>query len=270
MPPKHKTSPPIILSIAGFDPSSGAGITADIKTIAALGCYGLSCITALTVQSTQGVKQVEPMEGKMIAATLKELTLDFSIAAVKIGMLGSSEAVRTVAAFLKRHSLRNVVLDPVLKSSSGADLLPNDGMKILKNHLLPLADVITPNVDEASALAAIAIHQAGDMEAVAKRLHELGAKNVVITGGHLDPPVDLLSWNSGKQHRAFTHKKIATQSTHGTGCAFSTALACNLAKGKTLADAVRQAKQYVTSALQHAVPIGRGTGPVNHMWKSSS
>lgn len=269
MPQKHKKSSPIILSIAGFDPSSGAGITADLKTIAAHGCYGLSCITALTVQSTQGVKLVKPVEGKLIAATLEELASDFSIDGVKIGMLGSAEAVRTVAAFLKRHSMRNVVLDPVLKSSSGADLLSDKGLTFLRKGLLPLADVVTPNIDEASAMTGIAIHQARDMEAAAMQLHKMGSKNVVITGGHLDPPVDLLSWNSGKQHKLFTHKKIITRSTHGTGCAFSTALACNLAKGKSLAEAVRQAKQYVTAALRHAVPIGKGTGPVNHTWKSS-
>lgn len=269
MPPKHK-SPPIVLSIAGFDPSSGAGITADLKTIAAHRCYGLSCITALTVQSTQGVKQVAPVEAGLVTATLKELASDFPIAAVKIGMLGSAEAAKAVASFLKRHSIRNVVLDPILKSSSGADLLPKEGLKVLQKRLLPLADVITPNIDEAAAMTGIAIHQADDLEAVAGQLHTMGAKNVVITGGHLDPPVDLLSWNSGKQLKVFTHKKIVTQSTHGTGCAFSTALACNLARGKTLAEAIRQAKHYVTAALQHAVPIGKGTGPVNHMWKRSS
>jgi len=268
MPAKPKKTT-IILSIAGFDPSSGAGITADIKTIAAHGCYGLSCITALTVQSTQGVKQVKPVEGKLIIATLKELASDFSINAVKIGMLGSAETVQAVVAFLKRHSLRNVVLDPVLKSSSGTDLLSDEGLKFLRNGLLPLADVITPNIDEASAMTGMAIHQACDMGAVALQLHRIRAKNVVITGGHLDPPVDFLSWNSGKQHKIFTHKKITTNSTHGTGCAFSTALACNLANGKSLVEAVHQAKQYVTSALQHAVPIGKGTGPVNHMWKNS-
>src|SRR5436305_3334286 len=135
-------TPPVVLSIAGFDPSSGAGVTADIKTIAAHGCYGISCITALTVQSTQGAKQVKPIEGKFVSATLKELVSDFSIAAVKIGMLGSAEAVRSVAAFLKNHSIRNVVLDPILKSSSGADLLSDEGLKILRRSLLPLADVI--------------------------------------------------------------------------------------------------------------------------------
>jgi len=266
----YKKPPPIILSIAGFDPSSGAGITADIKTVSAHGCYGLACITALTVQSTQGVKQVKPVEDKLIAATLKELASDFSIDAVKIGMLGSAESVLVIADFLERHSIKNVVLDPVLKSSSGANLLSDEGLKILRRRLLPLADVITPNIDEASAMTGLAIHQANDMQPVAGQLHKLGAKNVVITGGHLDPPVDFLSWNSGKQHQTFTHKIIKTSSTHGTGCAFSTAIACNLAKGKALTEAVRQAKQYVTSALQHAVPIGKGAGPVNHMWKNSS
>ena len=264
---KNKKAPPIVLSIAGYDPSSGAGITADLKTIAAHGCYGVTCITALTVQSTQGVKRVEPVEGRFVTETLHELTSDFSIAAVKIGMLGSGEVARAVADFLIRYPVRNVVLDPVLKSSSGADLLTREGIEILRERLLPLADVITPNVDEASLLTGLTIVQAEDMGSAAIRLHQMGAKNVVITGGHLDPPVDLLSWASGREQKTFTHKKVATRSTHGTGCAFSTALACNLALGKNLVEATGQAKQYVTSALANAVPIGKGKGPVNHLWK---
>jgi hydroxymethylpyrimidine/phosphomethylpyrimidine kinase len=269
MPPKNKEAPPIVLSIAGYDPSSGAGVTADIKTITAHYCYGVTCITALTVQSTQGVKKVEPVESRFVTETLQELISDFSIAAVKIGMLGSVEVVQAVAAFLRGYPMPNVVLDPVLKSSSGADLLVKEGVEALRERLLPLADVITPNIDEASVLTGLTIHQAKDMERAAARLHEIGAKNVVITGGHLDPPADLLSWASGKEQKTFTHKKIVTRSTHGTGCAFSTALACNLAQAKNLADATAQAKQYVTSALENAIPIGKGTGPVNHLWKNS-
>src|SRR5689334_3552389 len=152
---RHK---PVVLSIAGYDPSAGAGITADIKTIAAHGCYGITCITALTVQSTKGVKRVKAVEGRFVTETLLELKSDFSIAAVKIGMLGSAEVVRAVTAFLERNTMQNVVLDPVLKSSSGADLLVAGGMKVLRTRLLPLVDVITPNIVEASALAGLAIH----------------------------------------------------------------------------------------------------------------
>jgi hydroxymethylpyrimidine/phosphomethylpyrimidine kinase len=269
MPPKNQEAPPIVLSIAGYDPSSGAGITADIKTIAAHRCYGVTCLTSLTVQSTQGVRRVEPVEGRFVTETLQELISDFSIAAVKIGMLGSAEVTRAVAAFLRRYPMRNVVLDPVLKSSSGADLLAREGVEILRDRLLPLADVITPNIDEASVLTGRMVRQAAEMEGVAMRLHEMGARNVVITGGHLDPPVDWLSWDSGREHKTFTHKKIATRSTHGTGCAFATALACNLALGKKLAEATAATKQYVTSALENAMAIGNGRGPVNHLWKRS-
>jgi hydroxymethylpyrimidine/phosphomethylpyrimidine kinase len=270
MPPKNRETLPIVLSIAGYDPSSGAGITADIKTIAAHGCYGVTCITSLTVQSTQGVKRVEAVEGRFITEMLQELISDFSIAAVRIGMLGSAEAVRAVAAFLKRYPLRNVVLDPVLKSSSGADLLSRDGMEILRDRFLPLADVITPNIDEAAALTGLAVRQAEDMQAAAMRLHVLGARNVVVTGGHLDPPADLLSFASGRESRILKHKKIITRSTHGTGCAFATALACNLARGKKFIEAAKDAKQYVTAALKNAIPIGSGRGPVNHLFDNNS
>ena len=265
MPPENKKAPPIVLSIAGYDPSSGAGITADLKTIAAHRCYGITCMTALTVQSTQGVKRVEPVAAEFVIETLQELMADFSIAAVKIGMLGSAEVARAVAGFLERNSMRHVVLDPILKSSSGAHLLVKEGIEILRDRLLPLADVITPNIDEASLLTGLSILQAEDMESAAVHLHVMGAKNVVITGGHFDPPVDLLSWESGRERKTFTHQKIVTRSTHGTGCAFSTALACNLAQGKNLAEATGEAKQYVTSALENAVPIGKGAGPVHHL-----
>ena len=259
-----KKTPPIVLSIAGYDPSSGAGITADIKTISAHGCYGVTCITALTVQSTQGVKRVRPVESRFILETLQELKSDLSIAAVKIGMLGSAGVVQAVADFLEHNTVRNVVLDPVLKSSSGADLLSAKGAAVLRTRLLPLVDAITPNIDEAGALTGLAIRDPQDMRAAAIRLHEMGAKTVVITGGHLDPASDLLSWNSGRQVKTFAHKKIRTKSTHGTGCAFSTALACNLAKGKSMVEATRKAKQYVTSALESEIAIGKGHGPLNH------
>jgi hydroxymethylpyrimidine/phosphomethylpyrimidine kinase len=262
-----KKAPPIVLSIAGYDPSSGAGITADIKTIAAHGCYGVSCITALTVQSTQGVKEVEPVESRLVTKTLQELISDFPISAVKIGMLGSAEVVRAVADFLERNTIRNVVLDPVLKSSSGAGLLLAKGVSVLRTRLLPLVDVITPNIDEASLLTGLAIRDPQDMRAAAMRLHQMGAKMVVITGGHLNPASDLLSWESGQQTKTFTHKKIMTRSTHGTGCAFSTALACNLATGKNLIEATRHAKQYVTLALKNAIAVGKGDGPVNHLFE---
>ncbi|MGC2695299.1 MAG: bifunctional hydroxymethylpyrimidine kinase/phosphomethylpyrimidine kinase [Candidatus Angelobacter sp.] len=251
----------MVLSIAGHDPSSGAGITADIKTIAAHGCYGVTCITALTVQSTRGVSRVEPVEGRLISETLDQLMDDLNIAAVKIGMLGSAEAARAVAAFLKRHSMRYVVLDPIIQSSLGADLISKGGLQVMKERILPQAWVITPNVDEAAALSEMPATNLGEMEIAAMRLHQLGARNVIITGGHLDPPVDLLS-RGGKQITVLKGNKVASGSTHGTGCAFSTALACELALGRDLPDAAHAAKQYVESLLRTAPAIGKGIGPV--------
>ena len=260
---RKKSRLPVVLSIAGHDPSSGAGITADIKTISAHKCYGVTCITALTVQSTRGVERVEPVEGKTITETLENLADDVDIAAVKIGMLGSSEAAQAVAAFLERHSIRNVVLDPIIKSSSGADLISQEGLQILKTRLLSRAHVITPNIEEAAALTgiAIAITNPDEMETAALRLQKLGANAVIITGGHFDPPHDLV-YGAGQKPVLLRGRKIQSRSTHGTGCAFSTALACELALGRDLLQAARAAKRFVEAALRRAPAIGKGIGPV--------
>lgn len=258
----------MVLTIAGFDPSSGAGVTADIKTMAAHGCYGIACITALTVQSTRGVRRVEPLPGKLIAETLEELAADIEFQAVHIGMLGSAEVVRVVAEFLSRRKARNVVLDPVLLSSSGALLLEPAAIEAMKTRLFPLVNVITPNVDEASALTGLTVSNANGMRAAAKALHSAGVKAVVITGGHLSRAVDLLSIDrSGKiVQELFESQKIRSKATHGTGCAFSTALACRLAQGLSLGEGVRLAKAYVAGGISKAYPLGHGTGPVNHFW----
>jgi hydroxymethylpyrimidine/phosphomethylpyrimidine kinase len=252
---------PVVLSIAGYDPSSGAGVTADIKTMAAHGCYGVTCITALTVQSTRGVARVEPVKSRTITETLEHLLDDVEIAAVKIGMLGSAGAAQAVAAFLKRHSLPNVVLDPIIKSSSGADLISKEGLQVLKARIIPRAYVITPNTEEAAALTGIAITSRSEMEAAALRLQKLGARNVSITGGHLNPPHDLVCC-AGQTPTILRGRKIQTRSTHGTGCAFSTALACQLALGCDPLQAAQAAKRFVESSLRSAPGIGKGTGPV--------
>jgi hydroxymethylpyrimidine/phosphomethylpyrimidine kinase len=255
---RHK---PVVLSIAGYDPSSGAGVTADIKTISAHGCYGISCITALTVQSTRGVMRVDPVEGRIITETLEELAIDMDIAAVKIGMLGSVESARAVAAFLKRHRPRNVVLDPILRSSSGAELISKEGLEILKERLLAQAHVVTPNIAEAAVLTGLEVANPEQMRCAALRLQEMGARGVLVTGGHLAVPVDLVVARG--QSAAFLEGiHIRSASTHGTGCAFSTSLACCLAKGKSLIEAARTAKTYVESALKKAPAIGTGVGPV--------
>ena len=258
----HKKSQlPVVLSIAGHDPSSGAGITADIKTIAAQGCYGVTCITALTVQSTLGVMRVDPVEGRIITEALEQLMDDMEISAVKIGMLGSAEAAKNVAAFLKRYSMRHVVLDPIIRSSSGAELISRDGLQVMKDRILGRASVLTPNIDEAAALTGLPVRTMDEMELAAVRLHEMGARNVIITGGHLGPPHDLVS-KEDRRTTILEGIKIPGQSTHGTGCAFSTALACSLAKGNDVLTAAKTAKHYVEAALRKALPIGKGVGPV--------
>lgn len=252
---------PVVLSIAGHDPSSGAGITADIKTIAAHGCYGVTCVTALTVQSTRGVSRVDACEGRTITETLEQLMDDLDIAAVKIGMLGSAEGAKSVAAFLKRYSLSFVVLDPIIRSSSGAELISAEGVQVMKDRIIARSCVITPNVDEAAMLTGLNVASMEEMQAAALRLHEMGARNVIITGGHMDPPNDLISGKDG-QTTVLSGNKIPGRSTHGTGCAYSTALACNLAKGHNLVSAAKAAKSYVENSLRKALPIGKGIGPV--------
>jgi hydroxymethylpyrimidine/phosphomethylpyrimidine kinase len=265
-----RSTPPVVLSVAGFDPSSGAGVTADIKTVAAHGCYGVACITALTVQSSTGVMRVEPVAPDMVTATLVELAEDLEIAAIKVGMLGSGKVVKAVSEFLAARNIANVVLDPVLKSSSGTDLVDSPGTKLIRERLLPLAAVITPNVDEAAALTGLPVDNPDQMKVAAAKLHEMGARNVVITGGHLDKAIDLLSFSNAQgamEHEIFKAERSKSSSTHGTGCAFSTALACHLALGRGLPEAVLLAKAYVTAAIVNAHPLGRGVGPVHHLYR---
>lgn len=281
--------PPIVLTIAGFDPSSGAGITADIKTIAAHSCYGVACITAMTVQSTSGVKRVEAVDPALVSETLEALAEDLDIAAVHIGMLGSAKVVRAVADFLSngskglsgsasgKASLPNIVLDPILKSSSGTALLDPAGIRMLIERLLPLADVLTPNVDEAETLTGIKVGNLDEMKAAAGKLHAMGAKAMVITGGHLDKAIDLLSFQTKRgieqlaeqriEQEVFKAERQRSNSTHGTGCAFSTAMACHLALDRGLAEAALLAKTYITAAIANGHPVGRGTGPVNHLYR---
>lgn len=281
--------PPVVLTIAGFDPSSGAGITADIKTIAAHECYGVACPTALTVQSTQGVRRVEPVDVKVIADTLHELASDFDIHAVHLGMLAVEGVVRTIADFLDKAALPHVVLDPVLRSSSGANLLDSAGTRLMVERLFPLAEVITPNLDEAAAIAGIplasgaaaAAESSGSgrgtsigasldtMREAARRLQVLGAANVVITGGDLEKAVDLLSFTTarGIEQEVFKAERQRSTSTHGTGCAFATALACHLAHGRGLPEAVLLSKAYVSAAIANGQPLGHGTGPLHHLYR---
>lgn len=261
-----------MLSIAGFDPSSGAGVTADIKTMAAHGCYSVTCITALTVQSTQGVFQVRPLAGDLVSLTLEKLAEDFRIAAVRVGMLGSAEVAGAVADFLEQWGLPNVVLDPVIRSSSGAALLEAPSLEILRERLLPLCDVITPNIDEAATLSGLEAAKSANfaevlpqMRRMAEKLHQMGSQGVVITGGHLSPANDFVSSQEAGTIEEVVAEggRIDSRSLHGTGCAFAAALACELAHGKQLLPSVLAAKEYVRKAILNAQPLGEGTGPLN-------
>jgi hydroxymethylpyrimidine/phosphomethylpyrimidine kinase len=266
--------PPVILSIAGYDPSSGAGITADIKTAAAQDCYAVTCITALTVQSTQGVFGSQPVDAAWVRETLRALSKDLEVAAVRIGMLGSREVATAVADSLADRPLPNVVLDPVIRSSSGAILLDEAGMDVLLTRLLPLCDVFTPNFSEAAILAGvepIATDAPWEdvlprVRAMAEKLRGLGGRAVIITGGHQSPANDYLLYDGAGSviEEVFPGAHLESRSTHGTGCAFATALACRLAHRDGLPQAVATAKEYVWKAIVAAYPLGKGIGPINH------
>ena len=262
-------APTVVLTVAGFDPSSGAGVTADIKTIAAHGCYGVACITAMTVQSTAGVKRVEPSGAELVSDTLRELSTDMKIGSVHIGMLGSGKVAKAIAEFLTRAKTPNIVLDPILRSSSGADLIDPAGRKVLVEQLLPLAIVVTPNAQEASALTGLPVKNLDEMRGAAIKLHDMGAQSVVVTGGDMEKAVDLLSFQTkrGVQQEVFKSERQRSNSTHGTGCAFATAMACHLALDRGLPEAVLLAKAYVSAAIAKAHPLGRGIGPVHHLYR---
>jgi hydroxymethylpyrimidine/phosphomethylpyrimidine kinase len=257
-------SQPVVLTIAGSDSGAGAGIQADLKTFAALGVYGVSVVTAITAQNTVGVRAVQEIDPDVIAAQLDAVAEDFSIAALKTGMLSSAAIIDTVVAGLERHALRPLVLDPVMIAKSGDRLLREDAVETLRRALLPLADVVTPNIPEAEVLAGITIRTHADRVAAGRAIIRLGAHAVVIKGGHSDddPIVDLLIDDDGVHE--FRAARIPTRSTHGTGCTFSSAIAAGLGRGGDLATAVGEARAYLSSALAQAPGLGHGHGPLNH------
>lgn len=259
-------TPPVVLTIAGFDPSSGAGATADIKTIAAHGCYGIAALSALTVQSTSGVKRSQTSDIALLRETLDELNSDCKIAAVHIGMLGNQLVVHAVADFLEASRLPCVVLDTILAASSGAQLLDEPGILAMSERLFPIASVLTPNAQEAAVLTGRTVDSVDQMKSAAQQLKEKGAKAVVVTGGHLSPTVDVLLSSNGDL-QTFKSEKLDTNFTHGTGCAFSTSIACHLAQGRPLAEAVLLAKSFLTAAIANGYPVGKGVNPVNHMYR---
>jgi hydroxymethylpyrimidine/phosphomethylpyrimidine kinase len=262
-------SVPVALTIAGSDSSAGAGVQADLKTFAALGVYGASAITALTAQNTKGVFAIHDVPADVIAAQIDAVFSDLKVSAVKIGMLANAAAIEAVAVGLDRYRARNVVLDPVLLSSSGDALLRSDAVDALRK-LIAHARLLTPNLAEAAALldAPLARDEAS-MRSQAEKLLAFGAEAVLIKGGHLDGPesVDLLVDSDGCER--FAAPRIATKNTHGTGCTLSSAIAAGLAKGLSLSAAVRGAKAYVSAAIAAAdrLDIGSGPGPLHHFHK---
>ena len=263
----HNPAPPIVLTIAGFDPSAGAGIAADLKTIAAHNCYGIAAVTALTVQSTQGVQSVHVTPPAVLRAQLDALAGDISIAAVKIGMLGNKANAAVVAEFLERGKFAHVVLDPVVKPTAGeAELLDAAGVKFLAADLMKHATVVTPNVVEAELLTGLVIKDLAGMEAAARKLVELGARAVVVKGGHMEKAVDVLF--DGAEMLPLGGDHVKSESAHGSGCTFASAIASQLACGRGLAEAVMLAKTYVTKAIEKGFAIGKGPGPLDHFYRT--
>lgn len=262
-------SVPIALTIAGSDSAGGAGIQADLKTFAALGVYGASVLTALTAQNTNGVFAVHEVPAEFIAAQMDAVFSDLAVRAVKIGMLGSAAAIAAVAAGLRRHRARNVVLDTVMTASAGGKLLHGDALDALR-ALIAQARLVTPNLPEAATLTgAEEARDEAEMYAQAQKLLALGGGAVLIKGGHGSgsESVDILV--EGASRMRFATPRIQTRNTHGTGCTLAAAIAAGLAKNLSLTDAVRQAKAFVTAALEAAdrLEIGTGSGPVHHFHK---
>ena len=258
---------PTVLTIAGSDPSGGAGIQGDLKTFAALGAYGMAAITAITVQNTRGVTRVEALEPDLVAAQIDAVLTDIAPGAIKIGMLATGAIVRVVAdaieAFRRAKGPVPIVLDPVLAATRGGALLEEAAIDDLKQRLLPLAAVVTPNAMEASRLTGLPVRSVEDAGAAAKQLVAMGAASAIVTGGHLDgPPVDVLY--DGAHLVPIEGERIPAGDTHGTGCAFASALATGLARGDRLETAARQAKTFVAEAIARAPKLGHGRGPVGH------
>lgn len=252
-----------LLTIAGSDSSGGAGIQADLKTFAAHGTFGMSVITAVTAQNTQGVTMVQDIDAGVIEAQIDAVFDDIRVDAVKIGMVSRPEIIKTIADRLRYYKPQIVVLDPVMISKSGYPLLAPDACATLIKELLPLATLVTPNLPEAEVISGMKVATKEEMRFVAERILELGAKAVLVKGGHLNGSADDLLFD-GSTERWFMGERIDTQNTHGTGCTLSSSLAANLAKGLSLEGAVAASKAYVTEAIEYSLPIGGGCGPTHH------
>ena len=259
------TTPPILLTIAGFDPCCGAGTVADLKTFAAHGCYGVAAITSMTVQNTQGVEAVHNTPSAELRGQLEILVKDCEIAAVKIGMLGNRGNAVVIGEFLDAHKFAHVILDPVMKSSSGTELLDAGGVKYVATELMKRASVFTPNVPEAEVLTGLEIKDVSAMEAAARKLVEMGAQAVIVKGGHRERAVDVVF--DGSELVQLGGDRVKTENMHGTGCTFASALTAQLAAGRGLIEAATLAKAYVTKAIEKGYAIGKGRMPLDHFYR---
>lgn len=254
------------LTIAGSDSGAGAGIQADLKTFAALGVYGTSVITAITAQNTMGVSRIFELPPDMVAAQIDALIKDIGTDALKTGMLANSAIIEVVAEKIREYRLQNLVLDPVLIATGGAVLLSEDAIETLRSRLIPLATIVTPNLPEAERLTGIALTDSRGVKEAAKRIIAMGARSVVIKGGHRrGPALDI--FYDGKAFREVSALRVPTRNTHGTGCTYSAAIVANLAKGVKLEKAIIQAKRYITQAIREGFAIGSGPGPVHHFYQ---
>lgn len=253
------------LTIAGSDSGGGAGIQADLKTFQELQVYGMSAITAVTAQNTLGVHGVYPLPIPAVVSQIEAVATDIGVDAVKTGMLFQAEMIEAIAEQMKRHRWTKIVVDPVMIAKGGAALLREDAVDSLKEQLIPLAWIITPNIPEAEALTGITIRSLEDRRVACQRLYDLGARHVLIKGGHSEDSqevVDVLY--DGQQYMQWTRQRIATRHTHGTGCTFAAAITAELAKGAAIVDAVTIAKSFIHAAISHPLDIGQGHGPTNH------
>lgn len=261
---------PRALTVAGSDSGGGAGIQADLKTFAAFGVYGASAITAITAQNTIGVRAIHEVPAAVVAAQIDAVLEDIGADAAKTGMLSSVEIIETVADRLRAHAVAALVVDPVMVAKSGDRLLHEDAVQALRELLLPLAAIVTPNAPEATVLSGIDVVDAASAREAARRIHDLGPAVVVVKGGHLggDTSDDLVF--DGSSFEVLSGRRVATRHTHGTGCTFSAAIAAGLARGLPPLEAVREARVYLQGAIEHAEPLGGGHGPVNHLWRLSN
>jgi hydroxymethylpyrimidine/phosphomethylpyrimidine kinase len=253
------------LTIAGSDSGGGAGIQADLKTFQELEVFGMTALTAVTAQNTLGVQSVYPMTAEAVVKQIQSIGEDIGADAIKTGMLFNAEIIEAVSQSLKYYQWNNIVVDPVMIAKGGASLLQLEAISAMKRFLLPISKVITPNIPEAEVLTGMSIRTDQQKEEAAKRLWDMGVENVVIKGGHDEDEnnsVDLLF--DGKEFCRFTNKRIETKNTHGTGCTFSAVITAELAKNRSVYDAVLKAKEFIQAAIEEGIEIGHGHGPTNH------